>query len=592
MKKIVIGTKGEFIDLDVLLTTRLLIQANSGGGKSYLIRRLVEQLFGKVQIIIIDPEGEFATLREKFDFVLVGKGGETSADPRSASLLAEKLLELNASAVCDIYELKHHDRHRWVKLFLESMINSPKRLWHPVVIIVDEAHVFAPEKGQGESEAYGAMADLATRGRKRGFCSVFATQRLGKLSKNVSAELQNVLIGSTFQDIDRKRAAETLGVLKSEERNFFNNIKLFEPGNFFALGRAISKELITIKVDNVQTSTPESGKYKFAPPPAPEKIKALLPNLSDLPKEAEEKAVTEITLKRKIADLEKELKGKVIQSKVIEKIVEQKPSRKFNQLMEQVMKFIIEITTKNFDSTVPKEELEKAIGSAVKSAVLELKTKIENRGSEFDKMKKEATRLLNQMKVILESDIAVKAEVRHNEPFSVSTPVVPAARKVVASSSFVGEASVSKCERAILQVLATRNGKNTTRPQLGILSGYSSTSGSFSNSLSSLRTKNLITGSDPLSITEDGLFIVGDYEEMPIGKDLQNYWYSKLGKAEQTILKVLIDAGGEFLNKDVIGERSGYSSASGSFSNSLSKLRTLQLIDGSKIIKAADTFFE
>lgn len=80
MKKIVIGTKGEHFDLDVLLPTRLLIQANSGGGKSYLIRRMVEQLFGHVQVIIIDPEGEFATLREQYDFVLVGRGGETPAD--------------------------------------------------------------------------------------------------------------------------------------------------------------------------------------------------------------------------------------------------------------------------------------------------------------------------------------------------------------------------------------------------------------------------------------------------------------------------------------------------------------------------------
>ena len=80
------------IDIPVLLRTRMLIQANSGGGKSWLLRRLAEQFYGKVQVIIIDPEGEFSTLREKFDYVLVGDGGETPADPRSAALVAEKLL--------------------------------------------------------------------------------------------------------------------------------------------------------------------------------------------------------------------------------------------------------------------------------------------------------------------------------------------------------------------------------------------------------------------------------------------------------------------------------------------------------------------
>ncbi len=94
------------IDLTTLLSTRLLLQANSGGGKSWALRRLVEQAFGHIQIIIIDPEGEFSTLREQYGFVLVGQGGETPVDVRTAREVAEKLLELNASAVCDIYELK------------------------------------------------------------------------------------------------------------------------------------------------------------------------------------------------------------------------------------------------------------------------------------------------------------------------------------------------------------------------------------------------------------------------------------------------------------------------------------------------------
>lgn len=100
MSKIVIGEsegKSLKLDIDLLIPSRLLIQANSGGGKSWLLRRLAEQLYGKVQTIILDPEGEFFTLREKFGYVLVGDGGETPADVRSAQMLAEKFLQLKAS---------------------------------------------------------------------------------------------------------------------------------------------------------------------------------------------------------------------------------------------------------------------------------------------------------------------------------------------------------------------------------------------------------------------------------------------------------------------------------------------------------------
>src|SRR2546428_7941402 len=105
-KKIFINESVTF-DLPTLLDTRLLVQANSGGGKSWLLRRLLEQSHGKVQQIVIDLEGEFATLREKYDYVLAGKEGDTPADPRSAGLLAKRLLELQVSAIIDLYDLHY-----------------------------------------------------------------------------------------------------------------------------------------------------------------------------------------------------------------------------------------------------------------------------------------------------------------------------------------------------------------------------------------------------------------------------------------------------------------------------------------------------
>jgi len=70
------------LDFQRLIESPLLVQANSGGGKSWLLRRLLEQSQGKVQQIILDPEGEFGTLRERYNYVLAGKGGDTLAESR------------------------------------------------------------------------------------------------------------------------------------------------------------------------------------------------------------------------------------------------------------------------------------------------------------------------------------------------------------------------------------------------------------------------------------------------------------------------------------------------------------------------------
>ena len=49
------------LDLEELLATRLLVQGNSGSGKSHLLRRLLEQSAPWVQQTIIDPEGDFVS---------------------------------------------------------------------------------------------------------------------------------------------------------------------------------------------------------------------------------------------------------------------------------------------------------------------------------------------------------------------------------------------------------------------------------------------------------------------------------------------------------------------------------------------------
>lgn len=112
---------------------------------------------------------------------------------RSAALLARRLLELGVSAIISIYEMKHYERIQFVKAFLDAMVNAPKTLWHPALVVIDEAHIFCPEKGSADSA--GSVIDIMTRGRKRGFAGILATQRISKLSKDAAAEANNKLIG-------------------------------------------------------------------------------------------------------------------------------------------------------------------------------------------------------------------------------------------------------------------------------------------------------------------------------------------------------------------------------------------------------------
>lgn len=291
------------VDLTRLIESRVLVQANSGGGKSWTLRRLLEQTHGQVQQIVLDVEDEFFTLREGFDYVLAGPGGDCPADVKSAALLARRLLELGVSAIINLFDLPHDDRFQFVKVFLNAMTNAPRELWHPVMVVLDEAHVFAPEVDHPVSKA--AVIDLMTRGRKRGFCGVLATQRIAKLSKDAAAEANNKLIGRCSIDVDMARAAKELGFRGDK----IESLKTMKPGRFYAFGPAISDEVIEVAIGEVITTHPRAGQRGAPVAPPRKAVKEILGKLADLPREAEAEASTVADLQETVRALRKQLDG-------------------------------------------------------------------------------------------------------------------------------------------------------------------------------------------------------------------------------------------------------------------------------------------
>jgi hypothetical protein len=587
--KISIGSSaGERVgfDLEELLKTRLLIQADSGGGKSWLIRVLAEQLFGKVQVILIDPEGEFATLREKFDYVLVGKGGETPADPRSAALVAHRLLELRASAVCDLYELKHHVRHQWVRIFLDAMVESPKELWRPVVVVVDEAHVFCPEKGKGESEAHQAMVDVCTRGRKRGICPVFATQRLGMLNKDASSNLQNRLIGPTFEDINRKRAAEVLGILKgSDEREFFREIQLLAPGNFYALGRAISKERILVHIRPVETSHPEmgSGKHSAVIPPAPEKIKALLPKLADLPKEAEDRVRTEADFRKEIRDLQTKLKAAEQKQPVPAETstrADKAQMRTLRAALEDAMKVIAKITAHGFDGAkIKTEEIEQALAKTAHELECMAARAIASRQASFDQVKGEADRILARLEKLLgeEQQINVAVDVVHNEPITIRQtpercPVLP-----VAANGF------SPAQYRIIQAAASFHAigiQEISKKWLSARAGASHKSSAYNNNLGALRSRGILDyRNGNVYLTAAGIEAAAPHSQPLTADEMKDSCRELLTPAQRNIFDRLHENYPRSLTREDLAAAAGASPTSSAFNNNLGAMRSAGMID-------------
>jgi hypothetical protein len=281
------------VDTDALRRTHLLITGVSGSGKSYRLRCLAEELVPVMPVWIFDVEGEYFTLREKFPFLLFGENGDAPMSVGTAAVLARKMLEWRRSAIFDLSGLDVEDQHRWMRLFLDSLMSAPRELWSPIACLVDEAHLWAPEKGEGVSDALNAMKNLCSRGRKRGIFVVLATQRLSKLANNCASEMQNYLVGRVTLTNDQERAAKTLGVStrKQERAAFYHDIKILRDHNFYGQGIAISPDRTLLRPIEARTTHLRPGDLQdIQQPAAPAEIKAFLPQLSNLAGEAKKLA--------------------------------------------------------------------------------------------------------------------------------------------------------------------------------------------------------------------------------------------------------------------------------------------------------------
>jgi hypothetical protein len=257
------GGKAAMLDLEELLATRLLVQGNSGSGKSHLLRRLLEQSAPWVQQCVIDPEGDFVTLAEKYGHVVV------DAERTEAELtrIAARIRQHRVSVVLNLEGLDVEQQMRCAAAFLGGLFDAERDHWYPVLVVVDEAQLFAPAvAGEVSDEArklsLGAMTNLMCRGRKRGLAGIIATQRLAKLAKNVAAEASNFLMGRTFLDIDMARAADLLGMDRRQSEMFRDLAR----GHFVALGPAMSRRPLPVTIGAVETNA-RSTSPKLTPLP-------------------------------------------------------------------------------------------------------------------------------------------------------------------------------------------------------------------------------------------------------------------------------------------------------------------------------------
>ncbi len=255
-----------------LVTGRTAVIAKTGYGKSWTIRKVVEELLERgYPVGIIDPEGEHTSLADVFDMLIISPDGDVDLTKASPSRLAQVAVK-GVSFILDMSKYKPDTSTKLAAGIIEGLMKIGSS--DGFLVVVDEAKELAPEKGAGSTLGKGAMSTLtwlntlATRGRKKGIGLMFSTQRPQLVSKTLLSQAENKIILRVEYIRDLSAVVQYLGLNK----DVASRISSLERGVAYVEGPFTFKPGF-VKVGSVKSahlgSTPNP---KPRPPPSLQEV--------------------------------------------------------------------------------------------------------------------------------------------------------------------------------------------------------------------------------------------------------------------------------------------------------------------------------
>lgn len=295
--------KGANVELDLqeLVTGRTFLCAISGAGKSHTARRVIEQVFGRAGLIILDVEGEYASLREKFPFLIIGK--DVPLVPEAAEFLADQVLANELSAIIDGSDPNLDDAtfQEFIQRFLDRFMALETMKRKPYLVVAEEADELAPEHNFARSICGPAIKKLAKKGRKRGVGIMVVTQRPPSVEKGIISQCSNKAIGQLDWDPDK----EVVHKFARIPKDVTAKLDTFKRGDFYVSGPFVAKPGI-VHVGGIVTK--HVGETPEVVPPAPKELADIVSQLGEkLPAIIQEKLVPQVP---KVAEIEARLKEK------------------------------------------------------------------------------------------------------------------------------------------------------------------------------------------------------------------------------------------------------------------------------------------
>ena len=167
----------------------------TGSGKTNTAIVFAEGLIENgVPIVILDPQGDWWGLREKYPItILGGDHGDVPLEPTAGTVVAEFVINHRSPVLIDLFGFGEAEMVRFATDFGKTLWKSNREALH---VFLDEADLFAPQQTRGGDKAkcLGAWQNIIRRGRSRGIGATMITQRSAVLNKDLLTQADPLLV--------------------------------------------------------------------------------------------------------------------------------------------------------------------------------------------------------------------------------------------------------------------------------------------------------------------------------------------------------------------------------------------------------------
>lgn len=519
-------------------TSTLVVYGGKGMGKTNFGAVLCEEFSAAgLRFAVIDPMGVMWGLRHSPDgkgpgiqvLILGGKHGDIPIEPTGGEVVADLIADENVDVIIDISRRADGtmwsigERIRFVTAYCKRLYARQGERARPLMQIIDEAARFVPQTiphGSPDIAAcVGAIEAMVEEGRNIGIGVCLLTQRSARMNKSVS-ELADCMIA--FRTVGPRSVEAVLDWLgehipKDRWKDMVEQLRKLPIGSALTVspGWLDFEGVVPMRMRQTfdSSATPVEGKERRASGAgAKPDLTRYQTRMAETIERA--KSIDPRLLQKRIAELER------AQSKGVQGLA---------------------------PTTVETKTVEKLVVSEREIATI--RKLVETVATERETTAKRWETLHRSLDELLVAAHRINAASKAASTVPPSRPVAPPKGQIVPRKAAIvprkdGNASgdaVSGGELKVLTVVG-QYPAGATREQITIIAGYKrSTRDRY---LQYLSAKGLVSADGSLiQLTQAGAdALPADFEPLPTGDALREYWLSRLPAGERELLRPLLEA--------------------------------------------------